>query len=210
MCWIRRQSNIFCPVQGTTVLTVRQHPSGLKTSPSLWRQLRGTFVFSSFCPSVNVVLTVYIWNSFVSSFSFSSFICWLFFLLSYPVISSQPPVLGVKRIHWLSWSASHLVTVHLVLKFIFISFFKMYISSSCPPSLSVGSVWVNSHSISDPCLPVSGHKDSGTCTDGGQEVCFGSLLFWQADRAWISNTACTCWCSLMFEFSFTWVSSHCS
>ncbi|XP_026179966.1 aldehyde dehydrogenase family 16 member A1 isoform X2 [Mastacembelus armatus] len=36
-------------------------------------------------------------------------------------------------------------------------------------SLSVGSVWVNSHSVSDPCLPISGHKDSGTCTDGGQE-----------------------------------------
>uniref|UniRef100_A0A667YFY3 Aldehyde dehydrogenase 16 family, member A1 n=1 Tax=Myripristis murdjan TaxID=586833 RepID=A0A667YFY3_9TELE len=36
-------------------------------------------------------------------------------------------------------------------------------------SLSVGSVWVNSHSMSDPCLPASGHKDSGTCTDGGQE-----------------------------------------
>uniref|UniRef100_A0A3Q3LP88 Aldehyde dehydrogenase 16 family, member A1 n=1 Tax=Labrus bergylta TaxID=56723 RepID=A0A3Q3LP88_9LABR len=36
-------------------------------------------------------------------------------------------------------------------------------------SLSVGSVWVNSHSVSDPCLSVSGHKDSGTCTDGGQE-----------------------------------------
>ncbi|KAM9783853.1 aldehyde dehydrogenase family 16 member A1 [Syngnathus typhle] len=36
-------------------------------------------------------------------------------------------------------------------------------------SLSVGSVWVNSHPFSDPCLPVSGHKDSGTCTDGGQE-----------------------------------------
>lgn len=36
-------------------------------------------------------------------------------------------------------------------------------------SLSVGSVWVNSHSVSDPCLPACGHKDSGTCTDGGQE-----------------------------------------
>uniref|UniRef100_A0A1A8JCD4 Aldehyde dehydrogenase 16 family, member A1 n=3 Tax=Nothobranchius kuhntae TaxID=321403 RepID=A0A1A8JCD4_NOTKU len=36
-------------------------------------------------------------------------------------------------------------------------------------SLSVGSVWVNSSSVVDPCLPVSGHKDSGTCTDGGQE-----------------------------------------
>uniref|UniRef100_A0A672ZKV5 Aldehyde dehydrogenase family 16 member A1-like n=1 Tax=Sphaeramia orbicularis TaxID=375764 RepID=A0A672ZKV5_9TELE len=35
-------------------------------------------------------------------------------------------------------------------------------------SLSVGVVWVNSHSVSDPCLPLSGHKDSGTCTDGGQ------------------------------------------
>lgn len=36
-------------------------------------------------------------------------------------------------------------------------------------SLSVGVVWVNSHSVSDPCLPLSAHKDSGTCTDGGQE-----------------------------------------
>ncbi|XP_068194032.1 aldehyde dehydrogenase family 16 member A1 [Antennarius striatus] len=36
-------------------------------------------------------------------------------------------------------------------------------------SLSVGSVWVNSHSVWDPSMPVSGHKDSGTCTDGGQE-----------------------------------------
>ncbi|XP_043955170.1 aldehyde dehydrogenase family 16 member A1 [Gambusia affinis] len=36
-------------------------------------------------------------------------------------------------------------------------------------SLSVGSVWVNSSSVSDPCFPVSGHKDSGTGTDGGQE-----------------------------------------
>lgn len=36
-------------------------------------------------------------------------------------------------------------------------------------SLSVGSVWINSHSVSDPSLPVSGHKDSGSCTDGGQE-----------------------------------------
>lgn len=36
-------------------------------------------------------------------------------------------------------------------------------------SLSVGCVWVNSHSVSDPCMPVSGHKDSGTCTDGGHE-----------------------------------------
>uniref|UniRef100_A0A672ZIQ9 Aldehyde dehydrogenase family 16 member A1-like n=1 Tax=Sphaeramia orbicularis TaxID=375764 RepID=A0A672ZIQ9_9TELE len=36
-------------------------------------------------------------------------------------------------------------------------------------SLSVGVVWVNSHSVSDPCLPLSGHKDSGTCTDGGQQ-----------------------------------------
>uniref|UniRef100_A0A674MJC8 Aldehyde dehydrogenase 16 family, member A1 n=1 Tax=Takifugu rubripes TaxID=31033 RepID=A0A674MJC8_TAKRU len=36
-------------------------------------------------------------------------------------------------------------------------------------SLSVGAVWVNSYSVFDPCLPISGHKDSGTCTDGGQE-----------------------------------------
>ncbi|TNN28204.1 Aldehyde dehydrogenase family 16 member A1 [Liparis tanakae] len=43
-------------------------------------------------------------------------------------------------------------------------------------SLSVGSVWVNSHSVSDPCLPVSGHKDSGTCTDGGQEGLYQFLL----------------------------------
>lgn len=48
-------------------------------------------------------------------------------------------------------------------------------SSSSLLSMSVGSVWVNSHSVSDPCLPVCGHKDSGTCTDGGQEVSFSSL-----------------------------------
>lgn len=36
-------------------------------------------------------------------------------------------------------------------------------------SLLVGAVWVNSHSVSDPCMPVTGHKDSGSCTDGGQE-----------------------------------------
>ncbi|TMS15536.1 Aldehyde dehydrogenase family 16 member A1 [Larimichthys crocea] len=43
-------------------------------------------------------------------------------------------------------------------------------------SMSVGSVWVNSHSVSDPCLPVCGHKDSGTCTDGGQEGLYQFLL----------------------------------
>lgn len=36
-------------------------------------------------------------------------------------------------------------------------------------SLLVGSVWVNSHSVFDPCMPASSHKDSGNCTDGGQE-----------------------------------------
>uniref|UniRef100_A0A3P9LGL5 Aldehyde dehydrogenase 16 family, member A1 n=1 Tax=Oryzias latipes TaxID=8090 RepID=A0A3P9LGL5_ORYLA len=36
-------------------------------------------------------------------------------------------------------------------------------------NLSVGSVWVNSHSVVDPCLPVCAHKDGGSCTDGGQE-----------------------------------------
>ncbi|RVE69031.1 hypothetical protein OJAV_G00073740 [Oryzias javanicus] len=36
-------------------------------------------------------------------------------------------------------------------------------------NLSVGSVWVNSHSVCDPCLPVCAHKDGGSCTDGGQE-----------------------------------------
>ncbi|KAK5856811.1 hypothetical protein PBY51_008381 [Eleginops maclovinus] len=36
-------------------------------------------------------------------------------------------------------------------------------------SVCVGSVCVNSVSVSDPCLPVSGHKDSGSCTDGGAE-----------------------------------------
>lgn len=36
-------------------------------------------------------------------------------------------------------------------------------------SLAVGCVWVNSHSVFDPCMAVSGHKDSGTCTDGGHE-----------------------------------------
>lgn len=49
-------------------------------------------------------------------------------------------------------------------------FYFTYLTSLL--SLSVGSVWVNSHSVSDPCMPVSGHKDSGTCTDGGQEVGF--------------------------------------
>lgn len=42
-------------------------------------------------------------------------------------------------------------------------------------SLSVGCVWVNSHSVSDPCMPVSGHKDSGTCTDGGREGLYNFL-----------------------------------
>uniref|UniRef100_A0A8C3A7D6 Aldehyde dehydrogenase 16 family, member A1 n=1 Tax=Cyclopterus lumpus TaxID=8103 RepID=A0A8C3A7D6_CYCLU len=50
-------------------------------------------------------------------------------------------------------------------------------------SLSVGSVWVNSHSVSDPCLPVSGHKDSGTCTDGGQEVCTTICDFFTSPRS---------------------------
>uniref|UniRef100_A0A3P9JC60 Aldehyde dehydrogenase 16 family, member A1 n=1 Tax=Oryzias latipes TaxID=8090 RepID=A0A3P9JC60_ORYLA len=36
-------------------------------------------------------------------------------------------------------------------------------------NLSVGSVWVNSHSVVDPCLPVCAHKDGGSCADGGQE-----------------------------------------
>ncbi|XP_030649309.1 aldehyde dehydrogenase family 16 member A1 [Chanos chanos] len=39
----------------------------------------------------------------------------------------------------------------------------------CAKSLSVGSVWVNSHSIADPSLPLSGRKESGTSTDGGRE-----------------------------------------
>lgn len=42
-------------------------------------------------------------------------------------------------------------------------------------SLSVGCVWVNSHSVSEPCMPVSGHKDSGTCTDGGHEGLYNFL-----------------------------------
>ncbi|XP_034092317.1 aldehyde dehydrogenase family 16 member A1 [Gymnodraco acuticeps] len=36
-------------------------------------------------------------------------------------------------------------------------------------SVCVGSVCVNSVSLSDPSLPVSPHKESGSCTDGGQE-----------------------------------------
>lgn len=42
-------------------------------------------------------------------------------------------------------------------------------------NLSVGAVWVNSHSVLDPCFPVMGHRDSGTCTDGGQEGLFQYL-----------------------------------
>ncbi|KAG9330365.1 hypothetical protein JZ751_025580 [Albula glossodonta] len=40
-------------------------------------------------------------------------------------------------------------------------------------SLSVGTVWVNSHSVLDPSMCLSGVKDSGNCTDGGRE------FFWQ-------------------------------
>uniref|UniRef100_A0AAY5EAW5 Aldehyde dehydrogenase domain-containing protein n=1 Tax=Electrophorus electricus TaxID=8005 RepID=A0AAY5EAW5_ELEEL len=36
-------------------------------------------------------------------------------------------------------------------------------------SLKVGSVWVNSHSVTDPSLPQSGRRDSGNCTNGGKE-----------------------------------------
>ncbi|KAK5914721.1 hypothetical protein CgunFtcFv8_009136 [Champsocephalus gunnari] len=36
-------------------------------------------------------------------------------------------------------------------------------------SVCVGSVCVNCVSLSDPSLPVSPHKESGSCTDGGQE-----------------------------------------
>ncbi|XP_075996571.1 aldehyde dehydrogenase family 16 member A1 [Genypterus blacodes] len=36
-------------------------------------------------------------------------------------------------------------------------------------SLCVGSVCVNSPSVCDPCLPVSGHKQSSSCTDGGHQ-----------------------------------------
>ncbi|KAJ7989919.1 hypothetical protein DPEC_G00309480 [Dallia pectoralis] len=42
-------------------------------------------------------------------------------------------------------------------------------------SLSVGSVWVNSHSVWDPSRPLSGHKESGNCTDGGKEGLFQFL-----------------------------------
>ncbi|XP_043087744.1 aldehyde dehydrogenase family 16 member A1 [Puntigrus tetrazona] len=36
-------------------------------------------------------------------------------------------------------------------------------------SLCVGSVWVNSHSVIDPALPLCGRRESGNCTDGGRE-----------------------------------------
>ncbi|XP_020341799.1 aldehyde dehydrogenase family 16 member A1 [Oncorhynchus kisutch] len=42
-------------------------------------------------------------------------------------------------------------------------------------SLSVGAVWVNSHSVMDPSLPISGHKESGNCIDGGKEGLFQFL-----------------------------------
>lgn len=57
-------------------------------------------------------------------------------------------------------------------------------------SLSVGSVWVNSHSVLDPCMPVSGHKDSGTCTDGGQEVGFYSSSQTALQLTQISHHTC--------------------
>lgn len=39
----------------------------------------------------------------------------------------------------------------------------------CAKSLSVGSVWVNCHSVMDPALPLCGRRESGNCTDGGRE-----------------------------------------
>ncbi|KAI1884682.1 hypothetical protein AGOR_G00228930 [Albula goreensis] len=42
-------------------------------------------------------------------------------------------------------------------------------------SLSVGTVWVNSHSVMDPSMCLSGVKDSGNCTDGGREGLFQFL-----------------------------------
>nr|XP_023654391.1 aldehyde dehydrogenase family 16 member A1 [Paramormyrops kingsleyae] len=41
--------------------------------------------------------------------------------------------------------------------------------------LSMGSVWLNSHSVLDPSLPISGAKESGNCTDGGREGLFQFL-----------------------------------
>ncbi|XP_066498768.1 aldehyde dehydrogenase family 16 member A1 isoform X2 [Hoplias malabaricus] len=36
-------------------------------------------------------------------------------------------------------------------------------------SVSAGSIWVNSHSVTDPSLTQCGRRDSGNCTDGGRE-----------------------------------------
>ncbi|KAJ8402540.1 hypothetical protein AAFF_G00366230 [Aldrovandia affinis] len=45
----------------------------------------------------------------------------------------------------------------------------------CAKSLSMGAVWVNSHSVFDPSLCLSGVKESGNCTDGGHEGLFQFL-----------------------------------
>ena len=57
---------------------------------------------------------------------------------------------------------------HLILKKMFLSVCVCVCVCTC--SLCVGSVWVNSHSVTDPSLPQCGRRDSGNCTDGGKEV----------------------------------------
>ncbi|XP_061080748.1 aldehyde dehydrogenase family 16 member A1 [Conger conger] len=49
------------------------------------------------------------------------------------------------------------------------------LSLECAKSLSVGTVWVNSHSVFDPSLCLSGVKQSGTCVVGGPQGLFQFL-----------------------------------
>ncbi|XP_035253943.1 aldehyde dehydrogenase family 16 member A1 [Anguilla anguilla] len=49
------------------------------------------------------------------------------------------------------------------------------LSLECAKSLSVGTVWVNSHSVFDPSLCLSGTKESGNCANGGPAGLFQFL-----------------------------------
>lgn len=189
-------SNILSSAQETTLLTARPPPSGLKTSRWHWRQPGGAhtctlthvfFSFSSPFPS-----SLY----FPSSTYFScTFICLSSSKSLHHHLTFFSPNDGYTQFTWdtsraLIWcmvtniaycnGAEPLASVILSTGV----FPAVKSSNVCSEkgvllysfasllSLSVGSVWVNSHSVSDPCMPVSGHKDSGTCTDGGQEVGF--------------------------------------
>lgn len=189
-------SNILSSAQETTLLMARPPPSGLKTSHWHWRQPGGAHT----CTLTHVLFSFS--SPFPSSLYFPSstyFSCTFRCLSSSKSLHHHLtfffPMMAALNLHetlpglWYGvWSLTLLTAMEpnplLVLFFPPVCFllWKVQMSSvnrvfyftylTSLLSLSVGSVWVNSHSVSDPCMPVSGHKDSGTCTDGGQEVGF--------------------------------------